>query len=386
MITKYILALLLISFTLGPSNPALAQAKSPYFKGHANALGGGISLAGFLKKLLVPNAIPVGRIASFYGYEVWDFTDAKKAIGGHNRATFCFSTLEMTQDLSVLGVAFGGEGSYIRPVGQCPKDLSAVAGEDLIFSIAYDAGKGTKAMPMGISFSYGFDLGNFTEKMLGHLRVNNPNKRTPSERMWRLNTHLLKYLSMKGTRKILTPTQSVLLKLFTSTSLISKENGLKSLMFAEDELDFLSKIATAKVTSFSKELRLALREISKDAKFYNCKDYFKCEEIYVDFLQFSDALTESMSDCHTIGVNVALLKDFAVSLAPSMKVEVGFGYAVTATDRTFTSNLPTAALAVKEFANHRFKSHSVACEDVTRQTGTNFGSFLSLMGYGKKKK
>jgi hypothetical protein len=359
-----------------------SSARAQNFDGVGHSMGASVSLGGFLKTLVLPNALPVGKITSAYSYEVWDFSGARESIQGHNRASFCVSYMEFAQDLSIFDFAYGGELGKMRPVGQCPKDLSAMAGEDLVFSIAYDIGKGTKSIPIGLSFSYGFDLSVFTDKLIQNFTVNNPHKRAPSDRINRLHLHLLKYVLKKNTRSILSPFQSILLKLFVSTSLIGKKEMAK-LTFPKDELDFISQIVSKKYLAFNSQLKNAFYDIRKDPGFYTC-DVKDCDEIFVDFLTYSDAITNSMSDCHSVSVNAALQTNIGISLAPNMNVSIAFGYGVTATDKTFSSNLSTSALAISEFSKHRFSKHSNDCKEVGNKAPATFGKFLSLLGYGKK--
>jgi len=291
-----------IVFTLFMMLAFGAKVFAQSFQGHGHSMSSGVAIGGVLKRLLVPNALPIGKIGSFHGYEVWDFTDAKKSIKGHNRASFCFSSTEFSQDLSIFDISFGGEAAYIKPVGSCPKNLEAVAGEDLTFTIAYDIGKGTKTNPVGLSFSYGFDLSRFNERLFSHFGVNNPHNRTPAQRLKRLNTHVLKYLAGAPGRK-LSALQNIILKTFFSMSLMGDKKVFSSNFFSQPEINFLSKIKDAKLPSFNQAIGEALYSIQKDASFYSCASYSQCEEMYVDFLVFSEALTDSMSECHTVSIS-----------------------------------------------------------------------------------
>ena len=352
------------------------------FEGHGHSMSGGVSIGGVLKRLLIPNALPVGKIGSFHGYEVWDFTDAKKSIKGHNRASFCFSSTEFSQDLSIFDISFGGEAAYIKPVGNCPKNLEAVAGEDLSFTIAYDIGKGAKSNPVGLSFSYGFDLSRFNERLLSHFGVNNPHNRTPSQRLKRLNTHMLKYLAGAPARK-LNALQNIILKTFFSMSLMGDKKIFSDTFFSKSEISFLSKIKGTKLPSFNEAVADALNLIQRDSSFYSCKSYSQCEELYVDFLVFSDALTSAMSDCHTVSISAGLMSGVSVSLNSNVKFEIGFGYAVTASDRTYSSNQSTSALVAAEFARHNLASHSRECKEAPTKSAKTFAELLVLLGYGK---
>jgi hypothetical protein len=365
--------LLLLSSTLG-----FAQS----FKGHGHSMGGGVALGGILKRLVVPNALPIGKIGSFHGYEVWDFSDAKKAINGNNRVSFCYSATEFTQDLGIFDFSFGGEAAYIRPVGNCPKNLQAVAGEDLTFTLAYDVGKGRNSNPIGLTLSYGFDLSRFNNRLLRHFQVNNPHNRTPAQRFKRLNSHLLKYLATSSARN-LTAFQKITLKLFFSMGSFGNKSIFSKSFFSKSEIDFLGKIRDVRLPSFNQAISNALFDIQKDVNFYSCASYAECEEVYVDFMIFSDALTSAMSDCHTVSISAGLFKSFSINLSSDFKYEIGFGYAVTATDKIYTSNLSTSALAVGEFARHRFTSHSQECKEAPTKSAGTFADLLILLGYGK---
>jgi hypothetical protein len=356
-----------------------------YFTGTGHSVAGSLALSGIMKRLVIPNALPIGKLASYYGYEVWDFSNAKESVNGHNRVSFCFSSVEFNHDMSVVGFAFGGEAAVIKPVGQCPKNLDVAEGEDLMFTIAFDVGKGAKSIPLGVSFSYGFNMEEFLSKMNRHFINNNEKNISSARRMLRLHGHILKYLALKEAKKVsLSPLSSILLKLFTASSLLSSKDAIKDLKISKNELDFISKIASRKVTSFKTELGNSLNAMKRDADFYFCADFKECEELYLDFMVYSENLINAMEDCHTLAFTAALQTDYSISLTPGNKFEVSFGYVVTDVDKIFTSQRSTKVLAMEKFATHNFTKHSEECGEVTSRAGRNFGNFLRFLGYGKK--
>lgn len=349
---------------------------------HGHTMGGLVGLGGFAKNLVVKDIFPLGTLVSAHGHEVVDFSKYPKATK-HNKHAYCYSSMDFAIDANLFGFYFGGEASKVFTTGTCEMKPEALVGEDLVVFVSFDPGKGSKSLPLGVALNFGFSMDNFIEKMHSRFARGYLSERTPGERLKRLHTHIAKYLAKTSVKKSLTKKELLFTKLLTVPFLsrYTKDQNILSLITPSvEEIEM--------IRNFSKEgFKFSLTELlssfyyktRKDAEFYSCKDYYKCEEIYVDFLQFYQILIESFDDCGSINLYFGMLSEFSLKMTNKLKIEVGFGYSRTEHNKSYNSDFSTSILALGEFAKHNFSDQSVACEEVAKKVGLNFGSFLGFL-------
>jgi hypothetical protein len=356
------------------------------FKGVS--VSGAIGLSGVLKKLVIPSALPLGSILGTYGYEVWDFSQFKKNNDNKNRASYCFSSLELVYDFSLLGISFGGEAAEAYLAGKCDRRKETHIGEDLFFAIAYTPGKGSKAGAIGIALNHGFNMSKYVDELTYQFNGYPISKLKPHQRLFRLHKHILKYIALKNRHKFESTTQKLLLKLFTLPALLVSPYGksIKSLFnFSDEEISVLSELKKKRPDSLRDIILGAFEIMRRDPAFYFFSKEYDSEETFIDFLRYYEVLDHSLEECHSINIYAGASSRFAFDLFPEMKVDVSLGYSVTEHDKSYNSDWSTKALAVKDFAAHNFVKHSATCENASTKSGTNFGRFLGLWGYSQKK-
>ena len=358
------------------------------------SIQGSIGLGGILKSLIVPKTLPIGSLTSSYGYEVWDLSSISKSLGGANRVNFCTATMSLeTNSSALIGMDFGGEVGSLQTIGLCDDDPNNIGGEQLTISLSYDAGTGVKSIPITATFGYSLDMKGFLDTMENYFRSPFPEtKRTPDERLRRMYLHTLKYLAKTSASDVLTLPQRVLLKTFFLPVVFMKgANDVAKYFTLEDkEIDLLKKLKTdshAIASGFSNFPSEPLDNIFHDPRFFDCAKGEDCEEIYVDFIKFKEALDKAIVNggyCHSISISAGLKVDLSFKLSKSFNWGMGFGYSTANIDKIYQSNLPLAVLAEERFSKHKFVAKSESCKNVEDDNAKNFGRLLVLMGHGKK--
>lgn len=339
-----------------------------------------IGLGGILKSTVVKDLFPVGSIVGTSGHEVYDFSKYPQY---NNRQAYCFSSLDFALDANFLGIYFGGEASKVYTMGSCEMKPKALVGEDLVIFVSIDPAKGTKSIPIGVAINFGFDMDGYLDQMNYRFARSYLSNRTSGERLKRLHKHLLKYIAKSTTKSLLSKEELLFAKLlglpFIARSL--KEQSIIDLIKpTESDYLYLKNLKNVKSKlSISNILRNFYDKTRKDADFYSCKSYTECEEIYVDFLQFYEILINSFDDCGSINIYAGLMSEFSLKYTDKMKFEIGFGYSRTEFNKSYNSTFSTSTLAFGEFAKHNFSKQSVACEEIGKKTGENFGQFLGFL-------
>lgn len=343
-------------------------------------MGSVIGLGGVLKNFIVPNALPVGSLVGAAGHEVYDFSKYPEY---KNKQAYCYQSLDFAIDANLLGFYFGGEASKVITTGSCDMKPEALVGEDLMVFISIDPGKGTKSLPIGVAFNFGFNMDNYVSQMKRSFVRSYLSDRSSGQRLRRLHLHIAGYLAQKSIGAVLTARERLFAKLMLFPYLAQytdEENVLKLVTPTTSELGLLKKISKNGFKfSIKDTLKSFYHKARKDAGFYYCKDYRKCEEKYVDFLGFYSILIDSFDDCGSMNIYAGAISEFSIKMTGKLKVEVGFGYTRTEFNKAYNSKYPTSWQALKQFASHNFIDQSKECEELPEKVGSNFADFLNFL-------
>lgn len=343
-------------------------------------MGSVIGLGGVLKNLVVPNALPVGSLVGAAGHEVYDFSKYPQY---ENSQAYCYQTIDFAIDANLLGFYFGGEASKVITTGTCEMKPEALVGEDLMVFISFDPGQGTKSLPIGVAFNFGFSMDHYVLQMQRNFSRSHLSNRTSGERLKRLHMHIAGYLARKRITAQLTARERLFAKLMLFPYLAqftNKASVIELITPSTAELELLKKISK---NGFKFSVRDTLQSFymkaKKDAEFYYCEDYYQCEEKYVDFLSFYKILINSFDDCGSMNIYAGAISEFSIKATGKLKVEVGFGYARTEFNKAYNSNFPTSWQALGQFAIHNFSKQSKTCEGLPKKVGSNFAEFLNFL-------
>lgn len=347
---------------------------------HGHSMGSTIGLGGFLKRLVIPNSLPIGSLVGTAGHEVYDFSKYPEF---KNKQAYCFHAIDFAADANLLGIYFGGEVSKVFTTGTCEMKPEALVGEDLMVFLSFDPGKGTKSIPIGMAFNFGFSMNNYVSMMENSFSRSFLSNRTSGERLKRLHIHIASYLAKKTIGASFTKSEKFFAKLLLYPFLAPFTESQKVVNLispSSSELELLKNISTSGYKySIKSQLESFFYKARRDASFYSCDSYNECEEIYVDFLNFYDILINSFDDCGSINIYAGALSEFSIKATSKLKFEIGFGYTRTEFNKAYNSSLPTSWQAIGQFAAHNFSSKSRACQELSEKVGSNFGRFLHFL-------
>lgn len=343
-------------------------------------MGSVIGLGGALKKLVIPNALPIGSLVGAAGHEVYDFSKYPQY---KNSQAYCYQSIDFALDANLFGIYFGGEASKVFTTGKCEMKPQALVGEDLMVFISVDPGKGTKSLPIGLAFNFGFNMDNYIEQMKRNFVRSYLSSRTSGERLQRLHFHIAKYLAKRKKEQSYTANELLFTKLLLFPYLAPYSNDNEILSKLTPSAEELKRLESISRNGFNLSIKNTLKSFyqkaRKDTSFYFCENYSDCEEIYVDFINFYSILISSFDDCGSINIYAAAISEFSIKATSKLKVEVGFGYTRTELNKSYDSSFPISLQALGQFAAHNFSRRSAACEELPQKVGGNFAEFLNFL-------
>lgn len=347
------------------------------------SFGGIWGLGGALKNLVIPNALPLGTLVGAAGHEVYDFSKYSQY---KNSQAYCYQSIDFAADANIFGLYFGGEVSKVFTTGKCEMNPQALVGEDLMIFVSFDPGRGSKSLPIGIAFNFGFNMDQYIEQMESRFQRSYLSNRTTGQRLKRLHVHIAKYLAKKNIKAKLTVQEKLFVKLllfpYLAPSLAQHQIDLL-LRPSSSESELLKNISKKGFDfSVKKTLYSFFKKARKDSEFYFCnsdENYSDCEEVYVDFLRFYKILTDSFDDCGSLNIYMGAMSEFSIKLTGKLKFEIGFGYTRTEFNRAYDSRFPTSVQAVGQFLSNNFVKKSNACQQLPQKVGTNFAHFLNFL-------
>jgi hypothetical protein len=340
-----------------------------------HSIAGAVTLSGFMKSLVMKHTIPLGGLTSYYGYESLSFPTSTPV--------YCFSGVALSSSGSILGASFGGNGTRTMTIGKCrdPKDY---LGGFLNLSLAYDIGKGSKDASVQATFSLGFDLKAFNQKILDSYRDYGNDPRTVRTRVRQAALHFIKYAGLGSVKKL--GKHYLWLKLLSLPLItVAGEDWklrLNDLKFTVAEMKELEK--RQNMFALKEDMIDLFYNVKRDPDFYRCSGkYSDCEKIYVDAFYLMDALELAMGECHAVSIGLNLMSSYDVKIPfLTSKLNFSFGYSYFGLKETLPKDKNTSLAATGAFASHRLWKKNASCEGIEKVSASSFGEFLGLLGVG----
>ena len=342
-----------------------------------HSIAGAITISGFLKSLVMKHTIPLGGLSSYYGYESLSFPSSTPV--------YCFSGVGLSSNGSILGASFGGNGTRTLAIGKCrdPKDY---LGGFLNLSLAYDIGKGSKDVSMQATFSLGFDLKAFNQKITDSYRDYGNDPRSVRTRVREAIFHFIKYAGKGSVKKL--GKHYLWLKLLALPMLTVAgsdwKKSLDDLKFTVSEMKQLEK--RQEMFALKEDIIDLFYNVKRDPDFYNCSGkYVDCEKIFVDAFYLMDAVELAMGECHAVSIGLNLMSSYNVKIPLlTSKLNFSYGYSYFGLKENQPKGSNTTLAATKAFASHRLWKKNASCEGIEKTSASSFGEFLNLLGVGAR--
>ena len=357
----------------------LLSAPSIVLAAVGHEVSGIIGVGGLFKRLIVPDAIPVGSIDGTFGYEVLDFSKDNK---NFSKPVYCQGGLVFNLNTSVIGVNFGGQTSRIQTFGQCEEPIDYTGGF-LQFDLTYNASSKSpksswQSVGFGASVSFGFSMQKFVDELMYSFHTHNRSNFSATEKVARVNRHLMRYVAkatLSSNEKLMV---KILTMLFTSMHERSELEDIAVVDLDESEAKRVKEFGTNPFDLKSAVWKF-LDHIKKDASFYECGKVDSCVDLCIDVMNYLEAFHDSIGTCHSFALTIAPNSSFHLSLTKRMKISAGIGYKFFHLEKEDKSDKSTQRLANKYFLGHNFNYRSKQCLDAASTASSELGQLIPFM-------